>query len=89
LTYVAWALVGFNKKKIFKVKGILKIIYIENFGWINNINDTWHNLNVQFKYATIVDFILVKISILLLIRLKCHMYNIFKTMTNHLLPHGV
>ncbi len=49
----------------------------------------WHNLNTQFKYATIVDLTLVKISLFLLTRSKCHMYNIFKIIMSYLVPYDV
>ncbi len=42
LTCVTWALVGFHKNKIVDVchmydREFFLTIYIENFGWINNI----------------------------------------------------
>jgi hypothetical protein len=63
-------------------------IYIYMDGLIIQ-NDTWHNLNTLFKYATIVDLTLVKISLFLLTRLKWHMYNTFKIMMSYLVPYDV
>jgi len=63
-------------------------IYIYIYGLIIR-SDMWHNLNTQFKYATIVDLTLVKISLFLLTRLKCHMYNTFKIMMSYLVPYDV
>jgi hypothetical protein len=73
LTRVTWALVGFHKNKIVDVyhrygRVFFKPYILKILDGLIISSDTWHSLNIQFKYVAIVDLTLIKISLFLFTR---------------------